>query len=309
MAKFLVIGTMAWDRIVRLNKSLIVGSRIHAQNALSENGEVLAGRLGGAAANASAALINAGHEVAVFSGLPLDQIGDRILENAARLGLDLSLVRRIPVPRALTIILVTPDGERTIIGVSPNSKLDHANWRAALMQCDPLSIADLEQIAPQGVYLRAALPGCACLSKVKDAVIVAQWPLADHLTEMPVEVFLASADDLGGELNPGKLMKRATAISGDHFRGFVVTEGANGGTVYSPKRTFRYASPNVEQRDATGAGDSFAAGLLEALVAGADLQDAVRHGAHWGAISASHGGTLHEYHPASFPRHLLPSSP
>ena len=305
MAKFLVIGTMAWDRVIRLEKSLIVGARIHAQNALSADGEVLDGRLGGAAANAAAALINAGNEVAVFAGLPLDQIGDRILKDGARLGLDLTLVRRIPVPRALTLILVTPEGERTIIGVSPNPKHDHANWRAALMECEPLSFPDLARVAPDGVYLRAALPGSACLSRIEDTRIVAQWPLPDQLTDIPVEVFIASADDLGSELNPAKLIERATEISGDHFRGFVVTEGAEGGGVYTPENTFRYASPRVDQRDATGAGDSFAAGLLEALVAGADLREAVDHGAEWGAIAASHGGCLQDYRPALFPSYSL----
>lgn len=34
----------------------------------------------------------------------------------------------------------------------------------------------------------------------------------------------------------------------------------------------------------TGAGDTFAAGVLEALCAGADIHEALTHGTAWGAV-------------------------
>lgn len=303
MAKFLVIGTLAWDRIVHLNKKLFSGARIHGQNTLHADGEALGGRLGGGAANASAALISAGHKVVVFAGIPDGRMGDRIADHAVRVGMEMDLVRRIPVPRAVTIIMIEPDGERTILGVSPEPARDRSNWRSAMMNCAPLTSDDVKRVAPDGVFLRAALPGCENISNLQRAKIVAHWPLANHQTKIPIDVFLASADDLGGSAAPTKLVGLASEIAGKRFRGFVVTEGASGGVVFTQDSTFRYNAPRVEQTDATGAGDSFAAGLLEALVAGANLREAVDHGSNWGAIAASQGGTLHDYRPGLFPNH------
>ncbi|MEL6830449.1 MAG: PfkB family carbohydrate kinase, partial [Pseudomonadota bacterium] len=276
------------------------GRRIGGRSDLGAYGDLLGGRLGGGAANASAALQSAGHSVSVFSAVSEDTIGDRILEHAASLDIDLSLVRRVPQPRGVSLILVEPNGERTILGVSDLRDDVRSTWRKALQKCAPLTVDDLHNIAPNGIYLRAAYPGYAVAAHHASATIVAHWPFAGFDTPVSADVLIGSADDLSVIAEREDLFGQAQQVAGARLRALIVTDGAQGGAVYSPNTQFTYKSPNIAQKDATGAGDIFAAGLLEALVLGADLREAVEHGARWGAIAASEAGPLSAYAPGRF---------
>lgn len=62
----------------------------------------------------------------------------------------------------------------------------------------------------------------------------------------------------------------------------VVTEGARGVTAYSDDQVLRVAAREVTPIDTTGAGDSFAAGLVHALVSSARMANALQTGVNWG---------------------------
>ena len=83
------------------------------------------------------------------------------------------------------------------------------------------------------------------------------------------------------------MFEQGRKACGERLKWVIVTEGKLGGEIVGPDKRIRYSSPSVEQVDATGAGDAFAAGLLEALVAGGDIVEAVQHGAVWGGRTAS----------------------
>jgi sugar/nucleoside kinase (ribokinase family) len=72
----------------------------------------------------------------------------------------------------------------------------------------------------------------------------------------------------------------------------VVTHGEAGAVAFGRdgERIAARVEP-VVARDATGAGDAFAAGLLDALVAGAPMERALAHACAWGATAAGLEGS------------------
>src|ERR1700749_4967553 len=113
MPTLLVIGALALDRPIRLDGPLRAGGRLRAR---SLDG-ALEGRLGGGGANAGCALLAAGHAVLVGSVLADDRDGRQARALAQAAGLDLQLVRSRPGASTQTLVLIEPNGERTIIGL------------------------------------------------------------------------------------------------------------------------------------------------------------------------------------------------
>ena len=77
----------------------------------------------------------------------------------------------------------------------------------------------------------------------------------------------------------------ARAARGPRLAWVVVTHGADGARAYDGSSELFAAAPPARPVDSTGAGDVFAAGLLEALTAGASMTAAMAHASAWGAAT------------------------
>ncbi len=270
MSKLLVIGALALDRPIRLDGPLRSGGRVRARSL----GGDLEPRLGGGAANAGCALIAAGHQVLAAAVLADDADGWRARALAEAAGLDLQLTRSRPGTSARTIVLVEPGGERTIIGLDGSM----ADARPAL---DPPSARP--QVRPDGVFIRTAYDGAADWSRLVPGPVVLHWPAPAY--EGEADVVVASADDLPEALAKNPYPAAAQRLGG-RLRWVVVTHGAAGAVAHGPDGPVPAKVAPVPACDATGAGDVFAAGLLDALVAGAGMEAALRHACAWGAAAA-----------------------
>jgi sugar/nucleoside kinase (ribokinase family) len=271
MPILLVIGALALDRPIRLTGSLRAGARLRAQ---SLNG-ALEGRLGGGAANAGCALLAAGHTVLIASVVADDDDAKRATALARAAGLDVGRVRARPGSSARTLVLVEPTGERTIIGldlVPPEVR-------------PPLDLPDRHRgPRPEGVFIRAAYGGAADWARLSPGPVILHWPTGGYDGE--ADVVVASAEDL-----PPGLSEAPFAAAGGDFgarlRWIVVTHGAAGAVAHGRDGAcIAVRAAPVAARDATGAGDVFAAGLLDALVAGAAMEQALAHACAWGAAAA-----------------------
>lgn len=97
-----------------------------------------------------------------------------------------------------------------------------------------------------------------------------------------VEVLLTGREEaelLAGEADP----ERAAAVLAADHELVVVTLGDEGALARSGDRTVRVPAVPADAVDVTGAGDAFVAGLLEALVGGADLEPALESASHQAA--------------------------
>jgi sugar/nucleoside kinase (ribokinase family) len=115
--------------------------------------------------------------------------------------------------------------------------------------------------------------------------VILHWPSPTYDGE--ADVVVASADDLPEGLADNPFATAEAARLGERLGWIVVTHGAAGAVAHA-RDGARVAAqaPPVEARDTTGAGDVFAAGLLDALACGAPMDHALAHACAWGAIAA-----------------------
>lgn len=277
MQPLLVIGALALDRPIRLGGPLRSGGRLRAQSL----GGALEGRLGGGAANAGCALKAAGHAVQVASIVADDADGRQVRALAQATGLDLAFVRARPGVSARTLVLIEPSGERTIIGLD------------VVLPTDPPALdpppQPLDQ-PPGGVFVRSSFGGAADWARLSKGPVILHWPSPGYDGE--ADVVVASADDLAEAPAGGPFATAAAARLGERLGWIVVTHGAAGAVAHG-RDGARIAAqpPPVTVRDATGAGDVFAAGLLDALAAGAPMDMALAHACAWGAIATTLDGS------------------
>lgn len=262
MARFLVIGALAWDVPVRLAQNLARGGRF--------SGVLGHGRLGGGGANAGIALLKAGHEVGVAAPLRGDAMGQDIEAAARTAGLDLSLCVALRGPTPQTLILIDPDGERAILSLRPDG--------APTPDGFTLPVAAAITYAAAGLYVRAGFPGAAQIARAHAGPVIAHWPLAMEAVE--ADIAIASRDDLpeGALLDP---YRSAREVFGPRLRWVIVTAGSDGARAYDGASHLHQPALPVDTIDTTGAGDVFAAGVLEAIAAGGTIAQAMFHGATW----------------------------
>lgn len=270
MANLAVIGALALDRPVKLNGRPYPGARLQGHSL----GGMLAGRLGGGGANAGAALVRAGHGVRLAAVAATDADGDLAIALAEAAGLDVGHVQRRDGASRTTIIFIDPTGERTVLSLDPGE----------------IVLADLPNLPPppadpiQGLYVRAPYPGATAWAQAAEGPVVAHWPCPGFAG--PCDVAVASVDDC----EPAMLADpfgAARAALGERLSWFVVTHGAGEVVAHDGRSQIHVTPRPVRVVDATGAGDVFAAGLLDALVAGAGMEEALAHACEWGAIAVA----------------------
>lgn len=209
-------------------------------------------------------------EVHLFTALGDDEAGRQVEQALAQAGAHLHAARR-PGPHTRDVVLVTPDGERTIVVVGEplHPRADDALPWELLAGCD-------------AVYFTAqdpeALRACRAARKL---VVSARRREALTASGVRADVVLGSAHD----------PREASALADYPVppAALVMTEGAAGGCVETAAGITRFAAPASPPVTgaAYGAGDSFAGALTYYLGAGLPVVDAcLRAGPHGAAVLA-----------------------
>jgi sugar/nucleoside kinase (ribokinase family) len=269
MSTILVIGSIAWDEVVRLEAPL----RIAAHN----DGHWVSRRIGGGAANTAMALARAGDRAMVVSAAGQDEVGQRLVAELAEVGVEVGLIHRPAGDTTRSLILLDASGERTIVNLS----------RAAV----PLP-PDLAEITADCCYVRSRDPALTPVlaSRAESGMVVAHVPPLQAGCR-PAQVLVGSASDLDDAFlaDPFSAGRR---IAGDVLQWVVVTRGGDGAEAYSDGARIAESAPHVDVVDSTGAGDAFAAGLVHSLAAGEDVRAALRTAVAWGTASVQYEGTI-----------------
>jgi sugar/nucleoside kinase (ribokinase family) len=265
MAKILVTGSLGWDVPIWLEGALRSGGRIRART-LEADGETggFPGRLGGGAANIAAALVRVGHEVWVCGRVGDDVNGRRILDGLAIRGIQTEFIDASLPSTPSAQILIEPSGERTIIGFS-TSAAHSAPELHALSH-------DFDCHIQRGGGTRLG---------VRPPLIVAHVPTYGAYNS-DADVVVGGRSDLaaGAENAPLATVRQQFP----HANWGIITNGAGSLIAQSDSHSLEIVPQSVAMLDATGAGDVFMAGLTDALLAGATMESACRHGAMWGGI-------------------------
>jgi len=269
VAEILVIGSVAWDEAVRLDAPLQMGGH--------NGGRWLGRRIGGGAANTGMALARAGDRALLVSAVGSDLDGERLGNDLARVGLDLTYLDRTAEQTTRSLVMLDGLGERTIVNLS----------RAEV----PLP-PDLAQIPADCCYVRSADPALTPVlaERVRRGPVLAHVPPL-QAGSRPARVLVGSASDLDAEFlaDPFAAGRR---IAGEVLEWMVVTEGPRGARAFGAHRALEQAAPRVNVVDSTGAGDVFAAGLAHGLARGVPMREILATAVAWGAASVQYEGTM-----------------
>jgi ribokinase len=257
---------------------------------------------GGSAANAALVLAELGTETALIARVGPDPWAPMVLRRLADAGVCLDYLQQDPaVMTGLMYVIVTPDGERTILGD-----------RGANARTDP---SKLRQVQFGGANL-FYLSGYALLSEpqcsaallalemaVRDGLVVVLDPGMSGYPWASQEMrgCLANVDLLLPNLVEARAMTGLTApedcveaLLAAGVSAVALKLGSEGCLMCEAGRCTPVPGFRVRVQDSTGAGDSFAGGLIAGYLGGLSLTAAASLANAMGALTASRIGAGRE---------------
>ena len=231
---------------------------------------------GGTEANVACAASRLGLAVAVYGEVGDDGHAGFLLDDFKRFGVDTDwMLRRERAASAMTIIMVSPEGERAIVWV-PMTPRDRPveDLKAALAR---------SRIAYTMPYDEAALAALSTMAHEADAqlAIDVEREGAGGLHRLLQHCDIAFMNETGfttatGEAPNEAGLRALHAASKAHT--VVVTIGARGALGISDQGFAQQPSFPAKVLDATGAGDTFNAAFLVGRLQGMGLQQAMALG-------------------------------
>ncbi|GBD09810.1 putative sugar kinase YdjH [Candidatus Thermoflexus japonica] len=289
--ELLAIGDVTVDLYLALPGLPEPGGDAHAQRMIL--------RAGGSAANTAAAAAALGLPTALMGAVGADPLGEWARAQLAASGVDIRGVQQRPeAPTSIITILVTPDGERTMLSYRGASRFatlreeDRARLRLAsffhlsgyaLLEESPLrrtAMALLEEAAAHGLRcaLDPGLPACRMAPEaVREALHRTQILL---LTEREAGLLFGPEPRRGFTEAPG-------------LRWMVLKRGEQGCRLLGRDGEDLAIPPfTVSVIDTTGAGDAFNAGFLFGLARRARIETAALLGNAAGALACTVWGII-----------------
>ncbi len=260
---------------------------------------------GGSAANTVAGIAALGGRTGFIGQVADDQLGEVFAHDIRALGVEFGTEPRKGEPTtARCLILVTPDGERTMntfLGAAqhlPAKSLDKALIESA-------AILYLEGYLWDPEEPRAAMEEAIDIAREADRKVA--FTLSDGfcvdrhradfqklLDDGRIDILFANEDEIKS-LNETEDFEEAVKATAAKVPLLVVTRGAEGAiAVNEGRRSGVEAEPVDKVVDATGAGDLFAAGFLAGQANGASVGRSLQMGAICAAEVISHYGARPE---------------
>jgi sugar/nucleoside kinase (ribokinase family) len=226
-----------------------------------------------------------------------DFYGDQILEILVREGIDTTGVQRPAAPSRICLVLVDAEGRHVFVGVSggPGPERIPDAWRPVLTTTSWI----LGDGYALGANPRVMLDAFALAHDAGNATIVfdpgplahrADAPAVSEMLRRSSIVLLTEeeAAELVGRDTPAAMAQSLRAL-GPHL--VCIKRGADGVLVATPEKVFSEPAFPVQLRDASGAGDAFAAAFVAGLAHGLTVRRAAILANAVGALTASKLGT------------------
>lgn len=255
MASILLIARANLDRTWRLDAPLAPGARI-SYHCVDEG-------YGGGGFFTGSALIALEHRVRLAATLADDERGRAYRSDLIKAGFEVKNVTMAPGRTVPVEVLVDPSGERTILTAAA---VEHA-----VVADVPLEDADLVYVNARRVDPRLME------AAAQRGLVVAQAPL-EAGERRACHILIRSRSDPSAAQEADSF-SFARSVAGDRLRAYIVTDGARPVRIYGADgKTTVPVPPVAAIADSSGAGDVFAAGIVDATIRGLSSVDAVRFG-------------------------------
>jgi sugar/nucleoside kinase (ribokinase family) len=260
---------------------------------------------GGSAGNTVAGAAMMGARCAFIGQVAQDQLGEVYVHDLKAQGIDFAIPpRAADVPTGRCLVLVSPDGQRTM-----NTFLGAAQFLppAAI---DAAQVASAKVLLLEGYLWDPAEPRAAMKRAIriaKDAGrevalgVSAVFCILNHLADFramvaagDIDILFANEEELLAFTGLDDFEAAVGALS-SQVPLLVATRGAEGAVAVSRGQRFEVAAEPVDRViDTTGAGDLFSAGYLVGHVQGRPVAKCLRMGAIAAAEVISHYGARPE---------------
>lgn len=248
--------------------------------------------IGGKGLNQASACARFGRPVEMVGAVGGDAIGQQAIGHLARKGVGTKHVRVLDdVRTGMAHILVAEDGQNMIV-VTPgaNGRVSPADIDAAeaLIAVASAVVVQLEIPLPTVRRTLEIARAYGILSVVNpapaDPGVLDLLPLADVVTPNELELMALTGIT---DLSDASLTDGLQALMTAGARHAVVTLGAAGCATLESSGLTRIPAFPVKAVDATGAGDTFNGALVDRLIAGETVIDALRYASAAAAISVT----------------------
>jgi ribokinase len=272
VAKVVVVGSTNTDMTVRVPHIPAPGETVLG------HGFRISG--GGKGANQAVAAARAGGDVLFVTALGTDDLGDRAVENLAREGIQVDLIRRVSgASSGVALIFVDDAGENSIaVAGGANNDLRPADVEPLreLLQADDVLLVQLE-IPLETVERVAQIASTQQVRTILNPAPARKLPdslLASVAVITPNELEVEQLTDVR-PTNEVELARSAATLHERGVRDVLITLGARGVFTSSAGSSQQVPGFNVDAIDTTAAGDVFNGALAVALVEGRSLRDSV----------------------------------
>jgi sugar/nucleoside kinase (ribokinase family) len=259
---------------------------------------------GGSVANTMVGIASLGGRAAFIGKIADDEFGRIFAHDMRSAGVTFATAPAVGrAPTARSLILVTPDGERTMntfLGVSP--ELDHGEVDAELIRSGRIIYLEgylFDRREAKAAFRQAAAIAAAAGRQValslSDAFCVERHRAEFlDLVRASIDILIANEAEITS-LYQTASFEEAARRAGADARLAVLTRSEKGSVIFNEGRAIHIAAePVAKVVDATGAGDLYAAGFLFGLATGRDLETAGRLGSLAAAEVIGHLGARPE---------------
>ncbi len=256
---------------------------------------------GGSAANTLAGLAGLGHSCAFIGQVADDQLGEVFTHDMRATGIAFDIPPMAPPPpTARCLILIAPDGERTM-----NTALAAAHYLPA-GAIDEDMIANAKYLLIEGYLWDAPQPqaaikramaaakrgGCKVFFALSALYLMGLYrdDFLGLVADGTIDVLFCNDEELAALMQTDDLEDAVTRLAAQ-VPTLVVTKGANGAmAVKGGERAEVKAEPVAKVVDTTGAGDTFTSGFIAGQLQGRSLADSLTMGAVCAAECIGHYG-------------------
>ncbi len=247
-----------------------------------ETGDVF---YGGNSVNVAVSLRRLGVNASCLSAVGTDRFGEEMRSALAGRGVDVSRLRTLSGPTALTHVKIR-EGERVF-----------GDYEEGVMAGYALTEEDFSFISGHRIAVTGLWGRCEhALERIRAMGVATAFDCSDRPEDPAAQAAIPHAeivffsDDVSGDEELGARMREIFLRGTGAGRTVVATRGGRGSLLYDGTRFVRHGIIPCEVKDTMGAGDSYIAGFLAGRLRGAAAEECMEAGARSAAVTLGYAG-------------------